>query len=101
MVKLLGLFAPYTIIVEPPKLIFAVNNIVKFFCLSTDFLIRDMENLPTEMIINILTGDCVEVQDVFNFASTCSRFHNLIKHNDAIWKSKYIQMYLKIMYLLI
>lgn len=60
-----------------------------------------MELLPTEIIINILREDSVEVQDVFNLASTCSRFHNLIKHNDAIWKPKYKQMYLLKLYLLI
>lgn len=50
-----------------------------------------MEQLPVEVIENILTFSKISVQDVVNFSLTCHYFYNVVTKNNKIWKTKLFQ----------
>lgn len=52
-----------------------------------------ISSIPQEVIEHILEEQDLKFTDVYNFASTCSKFWELVnRYGNQIWKAKYKQM---------
>ncbi|CAH1155846.1 unnamed protein product [Phaedon cochleariae] len=50
-----------------------------------------MEQLPVEIIENILTNPRISIEDIVHFSSTCHYFHEIVFSSNLVWKVKLFQ----------
>lgn len=48
-----------------------------------------MERLPIEIIEQLLTYQDLTINDILNFSSTCTKFHEIVCNSNPIWKNFY------------
>lgn len=79
-------FKIYRLIHRFEKIFYSTNTM-------EDSLKVSISSIPQEVIEHILEEQELKFRDVCNFASTCSKFWELVnRYGNQIWKAKYKQM---------